>query len=69
MSTNLNRRIAALEAARSPAGPVIGFWAMTEDCLPMTEEQIEKEIAVRKASAPANAQLVPITWLPPIDLI
>jgi hypothetical protein len=67
MSANLNRRLAALEAARSPAGPVIGFWAMTEDYLPMTEEEIEKAVAARKATAPANARIVPMTWLPPDD--
>ncbi len=34
---------------------------------PMTEQEIEKEIAMCKATAPANARIVPITWLPPID--
>jgi hypothetical protein len=67
MSVNLNRRVAALEAARSPAGPVLGFWAMTENCEPMTEQEIEKKTAaMRKAGAPANARIVP-TWLPVCD--
>ena len=51
---------------RSPVGPVLGFMAMNGD-YPMTEQEIEKEIAVCKATAPANARIVPITWLPPID--
>ena len=66
MSTNLKRRIDALEAVRSP-GPVIGFWAMNENCEPMTDEEIEKEISALRANVPANARIVPMTWLPLID--
>jgi hypothetical protein len=65
--SQFSKRVSALEVARNPAEPVIGFWAMTENCEPMTEQEIEREIAVPKANAPANAKIVPITWLPPID--
>lgn len=65
--SQLSKRVSALEAAQNPAGQVIGFWAMTDDCEPMTDREIEKEIARRRANAPANARIVPITWLAPID--
>jgi hypothetical protein len=65
--SQLGKRVSALEAAHNPAGQVIGFWAMTENCEPMTEDEIEREIAVRGANAPANARIVPITWLSPSD--
>ena len=63
----LRKRIETLEAARSPAGPVIGFWAMKENCESMTDEEIEKEIAERRVNAPANARIIPMSWLPPTD--
>ena len=63
----LAKRLETLEAARSPAGPVIVFWAMKENCEPMTDEEIEKEIAARRANAPENARIIPVTWLPPSD--
>ena len=66
MSTNLKRRIDALEAVLSPA-PVIGFWAMNENCEPMTDEEIEKGIAAFRANAPANARIISMSWLPPVD--
>jgi len=53
----------ALEASQNPAGQVIAFWAMTDEMQPMTDQQIEREISLRKADAPANARIVPITWL------
>ena len=65
--SQLSKRISVLEAAQNPTGQVIGFWAMTEDFEPMTDREIEREIAVRRASAPANAQIIPMTWLPPSD--
>jgi hypothetical protein len=65
--SQLSKRVSALEAAHNPAGQVICFWAMTDDCEPMTEQQIDREIRVRRPSAPANAKIVPITWLRPTD--
>ena len=63
MSVNLTRRIAALEASFSPAGQIVAFWAMNENCEPMTDREIEKGIAALKANAPANARIIPITWM------
>jgi hypothetical protein len=50
-------------ASQNPAGQVIAFWAMTDEMQPMTDQHIEREISLRKADAPANARIVPITWL------
>ena len=66
MSTNLRRRLDALEAVLSPA-PVVCFWAMNENCEPMTDEEIEKGIVALRANTPANARIIPMTWLSPID--
>jgi len=41
---------------------------MTGDGHPMTDRETEREIeALRAKGAPANARIVPITWLPSID--
>ena len=61
--SQLSKRLDALEAVRSPEGPVICFWAMNEDCQPMTEQEMENGIAALRASSPANARIVPVTWL------
>jgi hypothetical protein len=62
MSVNLIRRINALEASLAPTGKIVPFWAM-KGCRAMTEEEVQKEIAVRKAAgAPANAQFIPVRW-------
>jgi hypothetical protein len=68
MSINLTRRIAALEAALSPAGKVVAFWAMTDQGDPMTEREEGREIATLKANgAPANARFIPVRWQSPCD--
>src|SRR6266446_8459774 len=75
LSCGLRRRrlasscwVAALEASLSPAGKVVAFWAITGDGHPMTDRETEREIeALRAKGAPANARIVPITWLPSID--
>lgn len=60
--------VAALEASLSPAGKVVAFLAMTGDGHPITDRETEHEIgALRAKGAPANARIVPITWLPSID--
>ena len=65
--SQLGKRLSALEAVRNPEVQVICFLAMTENFEPMTKQQIEKEITVRKANAPANARIVPMTCLAPSD--
>ncbi len=65
--SQLTRRVDALEAVLRPAGPIICFMAMN-GVYPMTEQEIEKEIGLRKAGAPANARIVLVTWLSPSDV-
>ncbi len=63
MSVHLIRRVNALEASLSPAGKVVALWAM-KGCRAMTEQEIEEEIATRKAAgAPANARFIPARWV------
>jgi hypothetical protein len=60
------RRIEQLEAKNAPIGEQFYIWAMTDECLPMTEEQIDAAIEKVKAEgAPANAQFCLIRWSAP----
>ena len=60
----LRKRIETLEASLAPRDrPIIGIWAMVGNRA-MTDQEIEKEIAARKAAgAPANARFIPARWL------
>jgi hypothetical protein len=53
--------VSALEAAQNPAGQAIGFWAMANDCRPMTSQEIENGIAAVKADAPENARVISVS--------
>jgi hypothetical protein len=51
-----------------PPARLLPFLAMTGDGHPITDRETEREIgALRAKGAPANARIVPITWLPSID--
>jgi hypothetical protein len=60
------RRIEQLEAKIAPIGEPFYIWAMTKECLPMTEEQIDAAIEKAKVEgAPANAQFFATCWSAP----
>jgi hypothetical protein len=59
---SIETRLSKLEAISSPDGPVIFFWAMTKGCRRMSSQEIESGIAT--LNAPANARVIPVSWLP-----
>ena len=62
----LAKRVSALETQLAPKGRPYVIWAMTDECMPMTEAQIDAAIDKAKADgAPANARFWPVRWLAP----
>ena len=62
--SQLSKRLDVLEAEINPSGPIITIWAMWDAVTAMTEQEIEEEIARRKAAgAPANARFIPARWM------
>ena len=58
MMINLSRRVTVLEETLSPVGRIIPVWSMKPDGTVMTDQEIEQEIAARKAAgAPAKCGL------------
>ena len=63
---NLGKRVTALETRFAPKGRPYMIWAMTDGCMPMTEEQIEGAIQdAIAAGAPANSRFISARWLAP----
>ena len=64
--SNLGKRVTILEAQLAPKGRPYVIWAMTDECMPMSETQIDAVIERAKAEgAPANARFWPVRWLAP----
>lgn len=64
--SNLGKRVSALESHLMPKGRTYVIWAMTDECMPMTEKQIDAAIERARADgAPANARFWPVRRLAP----
>lgn len=64
--SNLSKRVTVLETQLAPNGKLYPIWAMTDECMPMTEAQIGATIEKAKAEgAPSNARFWPVSWLAP----
>ena len=62
----LTKRLENLETTMAPKGRIIPIWAMTDNCMPMREKQIDAAIEKAKAEgAPSNARFWPVRWLAP----
>ena len=61
-----SRRVSVLEESLKVKGKLYMIWAMTEDCMPMTDVQIEAAIERAKAyGAPVGSTFMPVSWLVP----
>ena len=63
---NLGKRVSALENQLCPKGRPYVIWAMTDECMPMKEKQIDAAIErVKAEGAPVNARFWPVRWMAP----
>lgn len=62
----LSKRVSTLESVIAPNGKHYVIWALTNECMPTTEEQIGAAIEKAKTEGvPANARFWPVRWLAP----